>query len=174
MTIDACYQLGYVIKRHGKRGEVSLFLDVDYPEEYKELGSVFVEINEKPIPFFIEAIRVPGQKAVVKFEGVDTPEEADKLRTKKVYLPLSTLPEREKGFYYHEIIGYRVIDKDLGDVGTVVNVSGQNVQDILIINHHNTEVLVPMHDEIVLSADRPSGTLHVNLPGGLLEVYLNP
>lgn len=70
MNIDACYQLGYVIKKHGVKGEVSVLLDVDFPEEYSELESVFVEINQKLVPFFIEAIQIRDDKAVIKFEHI--------------------------------------------------------------------------------------------------------
>ena len=90
MNIDECYQLGHVIKTHGLKGEVNIFLDVDHPSEYQELGSVFVEINQKLVPFFIESIQLKGNKALVKFEDVDSLEEAEELQSKRIYRPLTS------------------------------------------------------------------------------------
>ncbi len=54
MNKEACFQLGYVAKIHGIHGEVSIVLDVDNPEYYQNLESVFVEFNSRLVPFFIE------------------------------------------------------------------------------------------------------------------------
>ena len=85
MNIDACYQLGYVIKKHGTKGEVSVYLDVDYPEEYTNLESVFVETNQKLVPFFIDTNQIRDNKAVIRFEDVDTQDQAAELKSKKLY-----------------------------------------------------------------------------------------
>ena len=54
MGFDDCYQLGNVVKTHGLRGELVIFLDVDHPELYQEMESVLVDMNGKLVPFFIE------------------------------------------------------------------------------------------------------------------------
>ncbi len=173
MNIDACYQLGYVIKKHGTSGEVSIFLDVDQPNEYSELESVFVEINQKLVPFFIESIQIRDGKAVVKFEDIDTQDDAQTLKAKSIYLPLSTLPELEKDqFYYHQIVGYNIIDQKLGEIGIIKSVVTTNMQDLLVTEHKDKEVLIPINDSIVLDADHKSKVMHVNMPDGLLDVYL--
>ena len=46
MGFDDCYQLGNVVKTHGLRGEVVIFLDVDHPELYQKMEPVSVHINE--------------------------------------------------------------------------------------------------------------------------------
>lgn len=173
MKVDACYELGYVIKKHGTKGEVSIQLDVDNPEEYKGMESVFIEINKKLVPFFIDKIQVRGDKAVVKFEDVDEQDAADELKGKGVYLPLDILPELDDGqFYYHEIIGYEVLDSKLGMIGIVTNVATSSMQDILVIDHQGHEVLIPITDDVVSEADHHNKTVRVNVPDGLLDIYL--
>jgi 16S rRNA processing protein RimM len=174
MNIDACYQLGYVIKKHGVKGEVSVLLDVDFPEEYSELESVFVEINQKLVPFFVESIQIRDDKAVIKFEDIDDGPSADELKAKRVFLPLSTLPDLEPGqFYYHQIVGYTVKDRALGDVGTIMGVFTSNMQDLITVDHQGTEILIPINDDIVHDADHENKTLNVDLPEGLMDVYLS-
>ncbi len=175
MNIDACYQLGYVIKKHGVKGEVSIQMDVDDPSEYSELESVFVEINQKLVPFFVDTIQIRDDKAIVKFEDIDDGPSAEELRGKRLFLPLNLLPELEPGqFYYHQIIGYSVVNSDNSIIGTVKGVYTSNMQDLLTVDHEGIEILIPINDDIVKHANHDEQKLYVNLPDGLLDVYLNP
>lgn len=173
MTVDECFQLGYVIKKHGLSGEVNIILDVDNPQEYKGLESVFVEINEKLVPFFIGSISLRGNKATVRFEDVDTADQADELRGKKLFLPLSLLPDLGEGqFYYHQIIGYRVVDKNSGEIGVVKDIYASPNQDLLAVDQAGKEILIPVIDDIITGVDHNQNELRVNLPEGLLDIYL--
>ena len=83
------------------------------------------------------------------------------------------MPELDKNqFYYHEIIDYKVVDKNLGELGTVQTVHSMQAQDLLVMDYKGKEVLIPVISEIVLNADKEAKVLNVNLPDGLLEVYL--
>ena len=81
MNIDACFQLGYIVKTHGIKGQVVAFFDVDYPEDYEDLESVFLEQQGRLVPFFIDEIE-PQQKGrfIIRFEDITTVEQAEKLR----------------------------------------------------------------------------------------------
>jgi small subunit ribosomal protein S16 len=106
MNIDACYQLGYIVRTHGVKGQVVAFFDVDYPEDYEELESVFLQISGKLVPFFIESLDLqPDGRILLKLEDVDSIVEAEKLKSVPLYLPLNTLPELgEDQFYFHDVI----------------------------------------------------------------------
>ncbi len=174
MRVDDCFLLGYVIKPHGLKGEVSVLLDVDYPEVYKEMESVFLEIDRRLVPFFISALSLSGDRAVVRFEDIDTFEQAESIKGCALYLPEDELPEMDDDqFYFHEIIGFQVIDDAAGLIGTVKHVYDSGKQDLLAIDHGGTEILVPVIDEIVKRVDRENNTLYVTLPDGLLDIYLN-
>lgn len=176
MRKDDCFLLGYVIKPHGLKGEVSVLLDVDFPENYSEMESVFLEIDQKLVPFFISAISINRDKAVVRFEDVHTPEDAMSLKGKELYLPASALEpiEDDQQFYFHEIIGFTVRDETLGDIGFITNIYDSGKQDLLAIDHKGTEILLPLIDEIVLRVDRENKQVVVALPEGLMDIYLNP
>ena len=175
MTKDDCYQLGHITKTHAVSGELVLYLDVDDPKEYADLESVLLEVKGELIPYFIESIAiVKGSRAIVAFEDVDTIEQAERLINCAAYLPLAELEPitDETRFYFHEIVGYQVIDAEAGELGTVRGVYVMNAQDLIAMDYQNKEVLIPLNDEIVLRIDREAQTLEVNLPDGLLDVYL--
>ncbi len=174
MKLGDCFELGYIIKPHGTKGEVQVLLDVDNPEEYSEMESVFVAHGDNLVPFFINRLRLSGKGPVIKFEDIDTVEQANELRNKRLYLPLDLLPRLSEGqFYYHEIINFAVHDKTLGELGRVKEVFLNGHQDLIAMEYKGVEVLIPVSDEIVLNADRQNAILHVNLPEGLLDIYLS-
>jgi 16S rRNA processing protein RimM len=172
MKIEECFLCGYIAKPHGYKGEVTLVLDVDNPAAYSDLDSFFVLIQGSLVPYFVEEIRLQEDKAIVKLEDVATQEAAQALVGNQVYLPMNNLPELEEGqFYYHDIIGYRVVDTTAGELGEVTNVYEFPHQDLIAMNYQEQEVLIPVIDEIVLKADHTKKQLMVNLPEGLLDIY---
>lgn len=174
MDKDSCYELGFVEKSHGIEGGVVVKLDVDVPEEYTELESVFVEIRQKLVPFFIEHIRIGHKRsAVVKFEDVESRESAEELRGCKLFLPTDSLPPLEgNSFYYHEVVGYEVEDKTLGLLGPIASIYESPQQDLMAVTHKDCEILVPINDHIILSLDREAKRFQVDLPEGLVDIYL--
>ncbi len=175
MQVEDCYQLGHITKTHGLQGEVNVWLDVDFPEHYQPLESVFLALpNAKNlIPFFIEYIHLTPQQTIVKFEDTDTLEQAESLLKANLYLPLNTLPALEENqFYYHEIIGFTVHDEQEGALGTVKDVYSANSQDLILMVYKDQEVLIPLHDDIVRGVDKAKKTVFTHLPEGLLDVYL--
>jgi 16S rRNA processing protein RimM len=176
MTLDACFQLGYIMKTHGTKGQVVAFFDVDFPEEYDELESVFLLINGKLVPFFIDDLNPQDRgRSIIRFEDVKTVADAEKLKGTAIYLPLNQLPELEEDqFYFHEVIGYTVVDAQLGELGTVQTFFDLPNQDLLAMDYQGHEVLIPVQDEIVLRTNKEERKIYVNLPEGLLEVYTQP
>ena len=175
VTKDDCYQLGHITKTHAVSGELVLYLDVDDPKEYADLESVLLEVKGELIPYFIESIAiVKGSRAIVAFEDVDTIEQAERLINCPAYLPLDELEPitDETRFYFHEIVGYQIVDAVAGELGTVRGVYAMNAQDLIAMDYQGKEVLIPINSDIVRTVDRASQTLNVALPDGLLDIYM--
>jgi 16S rRNA processing protein RimM len=175
MDFDSCFQLGYIIKSRGLEGEVSVFLDTDQPESYRELESVFVEQNKKLVPFFIDKTRISASKAVFRFEGISDIDQANSLQGAGLWLPLTVLPELSgNDFYYHEIEGFALEDKIHGNIGTVKTVYTSAKQDLIAADYKGVEILIPISRNIINKVDKSVKTIYTNLPDGLLEVYYSP
>ncbi|MBU2884877.1 ribosome maturation factor RimM [Gilvimarinus agarilyticus] len=172
MKVEDCYQLGYVIKTHGLKGEVQFFLDVDAPSEYQDLESVLVKQGNALIPFFLDHIQINSKKSIAKIEDIDSIEEANKLVGCELYLPLSNLPDLPNGqYYYHQLVGLTLVNqgKELGIVDSVYEIAPQN---LLSITHQGKEIMIPINDQIIESVDFEKNIILAKLPEGLLEVYL--
>lgn len=175
MTIDDCFQLGYIVKAHGLNGEVQTFIDADNPRVYNELESVFVKQGQGLVPFFIEYIKVSGSKALIAFEEIEDIDSAKALKGTELYLPLDFLPPLdEQSFYMHEIVGFSLVDQaDLAKVGVITSLLEAGPQVILQVDREGKEILIPYQKELLVKVDREVKVLELKIPEGLLDVYLN-
>jgi len=173
MQKEDCYYLGKITKKHGFKGNLILHLETDEPEFYQNMESVFIETNGILVPFFFETIGSHSKnKLLVKFEDL-SPEEAEKLVNRSVWLPLSTLPELEDdAFYYHEIIGYKVIDSRKGEIGSIKNVNDSGIQALFEIDCDGKQILIPVVDDWILEVNKDEKFIRIDTPDGLIELYL--
>lgn len=179
MTLDETYQLGYLIKTHGLRGQIVAHFDVDDVAAYTKLKTVYLTLAGAPtklVEHHIEKVQPQsGNKVLLKLRGIDRIEEAEPLRGSQLHLPLAALPELEEDqFYFHDVIGFTVVDENLGPLGTVENFYELPQQDMLAMSYQGQEVLIPVVDELISHADHAKKEIYVNLPDGLLDVYLKP
>lgn len=179
MTLDDCYLLGSIGKPHGLKGFVIAFLDVDDLDAYRKVKSVLLEMPATPgklIAYDVEKFQPQAENRVMlKLKGINRIEEAEPLRNAKLYRPLAELPKlAEDQFYFHDVIGYTVVDSELGELGKVETFYELPQQDVLAMRYKGQEVLIPVVDELISRADQEAKKLHVTLPEGLLDVYLTP
>ncbi|WP_452224954.1 ribosome maturation factor RimM [Lacinutrix chionoecetis] len=174
MTKDDCFYLGKIVKKYSFKGELLIKLDTDEPELYENLDSVFIDLRGNLIPFFMESSQLHKSELLrVKFEDVDTEADADALIKSDCYLPLSFLPELDDDkFYFHEIIGFKVEDKNFGDVGVIKGVNDTTAQSLFEIDRDGIEILIPMNDEFILKVDKKNKIIFVETPEGLIDLYL--
>ncbi|PKP17987.1 MAG: 16S rRNA processing protein RimM [Bacteroidetes bacterium HGW-Bacteroidetes-23] len=174
MRKEECFYLGKIAKKFSFKGEVLVYLDTDEPELYENMESVFVELNKNLVPFFIENSSLHKNDFLrVKFEDVETEEDADAIMGCELYLPLSFLPKLEGNqFYYHEVIGFEVEDQRLGVVGKIVSINDTTAQPLFEVLNGNVEMLIPMIDQFLIKIDRDNKKVIMNLPEGLVEMYL--
>lgn len=173
MTKDECYYLGRVTKPFGFKGEMVFFLDVDSPDDYATLDSVFVEMKNGLVPYFIKSLRINGNKAVAMFEDL-TAEQATALAGHDMYLPLDLLPKLTGNqFYFHEVKGFRVVDDQYGDIGVIDSIIEYPAQPLFQIMNGTTEILIPVIDQVIKEVDRDNKTIYISAPNGLIDLYMS-
>jgi len=169
-----CFYLGKVVRKHSFKGEVVIKLDTDEPEHYANMDTVFVDLGNKLLPFFIEkSLLQKGNQLRVRFEDVSNEQDADAILKSDVYLPLDLLPKlKGTKFYYHEIIGFTIEDINYGKVGTITGVNDSTAQHLFEIKNGEIEILIPMIDDFIKKVDRNQKLIVVETPEGLIDMYL--
>lgn len=167
------YFLGKVINPNGFKGKVNAYLDTDEPDLYNSLKMVYLKIGGTPIPYFINSIRLMNNKAVIEFQDVDSIEKAEMLSKKEMHLPLSELPALSgKNFYFHEVVGFQVIDKAFGEIGPIKQILDYPNQAVMQVIHKEKEILIPVNMDVIKLVDRNNKEIKIEAPDGLIDIYL--
>ena len=171
MTIENCYKIGFIMKPHGLKGQVTISLDADAPENMEEVENVFIEVKERLLPYVIESISLKGNKAFLKLEEVDSQEEAQQISKSAIYLPKAARPQSGRGeFYDDEVIGFEVYDTGLGLLGKVTEIVLAGPNKLLSVSYNEREVLIPLNGPFMEGVNKSRKKITVTLPEGFIEI----
>lgn len=178
MHIKDTFYLGYISKAIGTKGELAFKLDVDSPSSYLGIDAVLIQIfpnDETLVPYFIKQTQLQSSNILrCKLEGVENVQDAKALVGKAIFLPFGLLPKlKDDQFYFHEIIGFKVIDEAKGEIGKLEKVIEYPHQNLLSILVNDKEVLIPLNDQSFKGIDKEAKILRVNAPEGLIDLYLS-
>lgn len=175
MQKEDCFYLGKIVSKHSFKGEVLVKLDTDEPGIYENMESVFVSIGNNLVPFFIEKCYLHKSNLLrIRFEEISSEADADRIIGSNLYLPLKFLPKLSGNkFYYHEIIGFTVMDKQHGNIGVITGVNDSVSQVLFEVEKDDKQLLIPVADKIIQKVDRDVKTIYVTTPEGLVDLYLS-
>ena len=174
MRKEDCFYLGKVVSKYSFKGEVLVKLDTDEPDIYENMESVFVSLGNNLVPFFIDRCRLHKSNLLrIDFEEVKDELTADKIMGAELYLPLTMLPPLTGNkFYFHEVIGFTLMDEVHGNIGVIKSINDSASQDLFEVEKDDKQLLIPINDDIITKIDRKNRTIHVKTPEGLVDLYL--
>lgn len=115
--------VGLVLRAHGLRGEVLVLPDSDNPTRFQTGSELFVRDGARQRRLRVASSRSHRGRELVQFVDVRDRDAAEALRGALLEAPEETVPAAEEGtFYYFELVGCRVVDRALGDLGVVAEV----------------------------------------------------
>lgn len=174
MKHEEAFYIGYVTKTRGLKGEVQIFFEFD---DYEKLSFdvVFADMNGKLVPYFVASAKLQVNKTgYFNFDDLDHVDKAQPLLRKKLYLPLSHMPERDEDeFFYTDLKGFTAIDETLGELGEITEVNEYPQQFVATVFYKDTEILFPLNEDFIIEIDDEEKVLTLDLPDGLLDIYLN-
>lgn len=175
MTKEESFYIGYITKTKGLKGELQLYFEFEGYQDL-DLDVIFLELNGKMVPFFVASYKLyENSTGLFYFDDVDHVDKAQPLVKKKAYLPLSKKPEREDDeFYYTDLKGFIAVDETLGELGEIIEVNEYPQQFVATVNYQNKEILFPLNEDFIVEIDDEENILTLDLPEGLLDIYLNP
>lgn len=167
------FRIGTIIKTRGLKGELQVYTDFDGLEDI-EFNALFLEIAGKLVPYFVASIKYPQANTGYLFlEDIDHIDKAAPLVKKDVYLPNKLKPAKnEDDFTLNDLKGFIAIDETHGELGEVIDVVEYPQQTIASVHYQNREVLFPLNAAFIKGIDIEGGELYLDLPEGLLDVYL--
>jgi 16S rRNA processing protein RimM len=165
---DLAY-IGVVKKTHGFKGQLKISINTPEAEEL-DTEQIFILIDEKPVPFFVEDISGTTAVWIVKLEDCNSEQEALEYFNCKVYVLKSLLPDNLIDTKAIPLIGYQVIDNELGTLGLVTDYIERPAQDLIVMNWQDEEHYIPVDKSIIQIIKHNKKEILVILPEGLLNL----
>ena len=169
---DEVYKIGKLGKPHGVKGEITFAITDDVFDRV-DADYLVLDIDGILVPFYMEEYRFKNDENVlVKFEDIDTQEQARNYTGCDVYFPRSLSDSDEGNFSWAEIIGFQLIDPHTGKkVGTIASVNDSTINLLFeITTPEGKDVLIPASNELIEGVDAEKKEIHVSLPEGILDL----
>jgi len=154
------------LKPHGLAGEVQVQILTDFPDRFDILKTVY--LGEHYTPALLDSQRRHGRRILLKFEGCEDREEAEKLRGELIYVPVDeAVPLEEDEYYVHEIVGLQAWTTEGEYLGRIEEVIHTGSNDVYVVRDSVRETLIPALSDVVLKIDTEQGRIEVQLMKGL-------
>jgi 16S rRNA processing protein RimM len=163
--------LGRILKIQGYDGTLTVKLEKNFIDNIPEMESVFLEIEGKPVPFFISTSEYSGGDIIrLRFEAFGTYEKISGFAGCLVFLT-SGDGKYSPSENSDSITGFKVILKDksiIGNIEEIIHNPGQNL--LKIISPEKREILIPFHEDFIVRIDNKKRIIIVEIPGGLTDL----
>ena len=171
IDVENLISVGKITKNQGNKGEVRVIPLTDFPDRFELLKRVFLvkgsEIEEK----IIESTRQHKKFVVIKFSGIDSIEQAVKLRDYEIKIPEEELlPLAEDQYYIYRIIGSSVYTTKGEKLGQLTEVQPTGGTDIFVVKGAEKNYLIPASLEIVVDIDEENNKIVIDPIPGLLDL----
>ena len=162
-------EIGKIVAVQGLKGEVRVEPWCDSGEFLCEFDTLYFDKGETPLE--ITRSRVQKNIVIMKIEGIDTPEQAQNIRNKILYMDREDVELDEGAYFVQDLIGLEVIDNDNGtDYGKLCEVSFTGANDVYHIKDKDGRIrLIPAIPDVVIDTDITNGIMKIHVLEGLFD-----
>jgi 16S rRNA processing protein RimM len=167
--------IGRISSTHGLDGTLLIIHNLGSKQAFQKIPHIFIELRrESYIPYFIEEKRIiADDEVLLRLDDVTAVEIAKTLTGKNIYIEEERYEKLKPKGVTVNMVGFTVTDKSAGVLGVVETLFETPGQVLATIQHKGKEVIIPLIDSTIVGIDANRRTITVNLPDGLLDVYLD-
>jgi 16S rRNA processing protein RimM len=156
--------IGKLRRAHGLGGEILMDVNTHFPDRIKP-GKTYL-IGAQHSPMQVETVRWANKNVLIKFVGINSPEEMAILRNQIVFINSQELPQLPEGeYYHHQILGLQVFNESGEKLGNIDEILETGANDVYVVKQENgEELLLPVIFDVVLSYHLDEGKIIVRLP----------
>jgi 16S rRNA processing protein RimM len=167
------FKAGKLVAVHGLKGELILKHELGKKTSLKDLKAIFIEDRKDSfLPWFIESAKArSANEVVLKLETINTREAAAKLSQKEVWMTEEDFKKYSSKSAPANLLGYTIINNK-ERLSEVLEVIEQPHQLLCRIELNKKEVLIPINENFLKKIDHKQKEVTVELPEGLLNVYM--
>ena len=167
--------IGFTKKTHGVKGELRLKIEDAYLEDFAQAEVVFLNIDGRKIPYFVEKVNFDNS-FTIKFEEHDSRESVLLLTGKEIFLrgkDILTDSERTievETLVYEKYTNFEILDKTLGKLGSIEEVIEFPQQEMAVVVYQEKDLLIPLNEHLIIEIKEEERIILMDLPDGLLNL----
>lgn len=170
---DEVLRIGKFTKPHGIKGEIAFAFDNDIFDRV-DCPYLICLVDSILVPFFVKSYRFKGSDtALILLEDVESEIQAKRFNGLSVYFPRKYFDENEEvELTLNYFIDFVVIDKELGEIGTITDIDESTINTLFLLKRKGTsdDIIIPASDDFVTDIDSDKKILYVDLPSGLIDM----
>ncbi|MBQ8824834.1 MAG: 16S rRNA processing protein RimM [Ruminococcus sp.] len=162
-------EIGKIVNIHGLHGEVKVVPWCDEPEFLCEFDMLYIGKDKQEVD--VVRSRVFKNSVIMKIEGCDTPEDAEKLRGQILYMHRDDVELGEGCYFIQDLLGLKVIDADSGAVyGILKDVFQTGANDVYDVRDENgKQYLIPAIPDVIIETDLDAEIMRIRPLEGLFD-----
>jgi len=166
-----CFFIGSIFKLHGYKGKIILFNENDILLNFEKIKYLLIEKEGILIPFFVEKISsYKSNNFLIEFEDIKNEDEAKKLLNSNVFTSYKLIYENTEVSLEKKIIGFKIIDKQFGDLGNIQTINNQSSQALIFVKNNNKEFCFPLEDQFIDSIKIEQKIVYTKIPKEIIDL----
>ncbi|HBY88891.1 MAG: ribosome maturation factor RimM [Ruoffia tabacinasalis] len=169
------FRIGRIVNTFGIRGEIKVIADTDFPEERFAAGEVLTILdNDRPVQkVTVKNAKLSKGTYIVSFEEFNNINDVEKFKT--MWLAINQDQQQELDeheFYFHEIIGLKVITIEKEELGVIKDILSLGSNDVWVIKRNKSKLpdaLIPYIGDVVKEVNVDEGYVVIELMEGLID-----
>ncbi|NOU84902.1 ribosome maturation factor RimM [Paenibacillus sp. LMG 31460] len=164
--------VGRIVNSHGIRGELKVVPETDFPERFdKGNALIIVDSQNKQTPVTVQTSRLHKNMFILQFDQFSNINDVEKFKGSLLKIEAKEQQPLEEGeYYYHEIIGCKVVTEEGQELGLVSEVLTPGANDVWVVSlPKGKQLLLPVIDDVILDVDIVNKTIRIHLMEGLME-----
>jgi len=165
--------IGEVVKPHGIRGEIKVYVFSEKPRNFKQYKEIFLQgpTGGSTESFKVVKSREQGKLAILQLENVGTRETAEDLQGCIILINKADLPVLDSDEYYWQQLNGLLVVTDAGqEIGRVTKLFNTTAHDIMVVTGMGQEFMIPVQGNIIKEIDEQGGIIIISPPPGLLDI----
>ena len=163
------FEIGQIVNTFGIKGMVKIKPFTENLEQFEELERIYIKNKKSKKEYKIQEVKYHKQMVIIKFEGVENPEEADLLRGSYVLINRKDAKPLEEGTYYIvDLLGLEVYTDENILLGKVEDIYNTGSKDIYVVKDNlGKQVLLPGIEDVIKKVDLENKKIISNLDDDL-------
>lgn len=163
-------EIGQIVNTNGLKGVVKVNPFTDDISKFEELKYVYIQLKSELKKVKIEQVRYNKNQVLLKLEGIDSIEEAEKYRN--FYLKTEKESQEDLGedtYYIVDLIGLDVYTDKNEYLGKIEDVFPTGSNDVYVVKDNlGKQILIPAIADVVKEVDLKNKKMIINLIPGLI------